>query len=470
MLDTIDRHVPGYSPTPLDQEGPPEIVEMELMHTCNLRCTMCHVSFTPMTKVKIDPSFVDRLSGLEGKWAKIGSEFEPTSHPQFAQIVNGVTDQGMRIDLTTNGTLFTDRLIRQIDQCNFQNVTVSFDGATAATFEKIRRRASFALTVRRIAAFKDAVKARNPSAQFCVNYTFMQSNIDEVADAVDLWESHGFDHIGFISMRVPWGAEEALAAESPSLDLPRARDRMLEAARRIVDGNYRITATSPWFRDPAITAALPRNAGLFNPGMVASDNPLRRTPYNPITHFQDGSFPGVPVPCRSPYKLARINYDGRVLLCQKYSIGSIYDADLLALWEGEKASAFRCSVKRDIRICHTCDYFKFCINANNIDYRDPTVFARQHDDPLDYDPTTRSALVATVREFNIVRLDDIHLVLPRSLGPTVVDEATRTLPGVTAWPTLTAARRACLRQSVRLFLPRIARRARKVFKLAARHG
>jgi radical SAM protein with 4Fe4S-binding SPASM domain len=203
-----------------------------------------------------------------------------------------------------------------------------------------------------------------------------------------MWEAYGFDHIGFISMTIPGGAEAALAAESPGRDLAGTRDAMLGVARRIVEGDYRITASSPWFSDPAIVAAFPGNARVLGAGLVGSDNPLRRWPYNPLTHYQNGHFPGVPVPCRSPYKLARIEYDGRVLLCQKHAIGSIYDADLLALWDGAKARTLRRSISRDSRICHTCDYFRFCINANTVDYGDSAVFAKQAHAPLDYNPTT----------------------------------------------------------------------------------
>jgi radical SAM protein with 4Fe4S-binding SPASM domain len=368
-------------------EGPPEIVEIEPIHTCNLRCVQCYVSYSTMTKQRLDPAFVDRLSGLEGKWAKIGSQCEPVAHPKFAQIVNAISDKGMRIDLVSNGTLFTDKLIRAVERCNFENVTISFDGATAPTYERIRRRARFDQTIERILAFKNAVKARNPTAQFTVNYTYMHSNVAEAADAIDLWEQHGFDHVGFISMTIPFGAEKALAEESPGRDLDRARASMLEVAQRIVHKGHRITASSGWFRDPLIRQAMPEHAAELAGGVISSSHPGKRYAYNPIPDHQNGTHPHVPVPCRSPYKLARIEPDGRVVLCQKFAIGSIYDADLLALWDSPRARKLRISIKRDAHICHTCDYFRFCLNADRIDYESPTVHSKQRYEPLGYDPT-----------------------------------------------------------------------------------
>lgn len=384
-----EQEHPFFSPTPLDQEGPPEIVEIEPAHTCNLRCIMCHVSYEAMTKQRLDPIFVDRLRGLEGKWAKIGSQYEPVAHPEFAHIANGVTQHGMKIDLTTNGTLFTDKLIHQIETANFQNVTISFDGATAATYEKVRRRAYFDRAIQGTLAFKEAVKARNPDAHFYVNYTFMMSNIEEVADAAEMWDAYGFDHIGYISMVIPGeaGAAQALAGESPGDELPYVRSRMFDVARRIVAGNLRITASSPWFRDAEIVSTFPSNAGLLGSGLVGSENCEKIFPRNPLQHFQNGFFPDVPVSCRSPYKLARVNYDGSVNLCNKYSIGSIYEADLLELWNEKRARLLRANIKEDRRICLTCDYYRFCIKANEVDYSDKKVFAKQTYKPLNYDPT-----------------------------------------------------------------------------------
>jgi radical SAM protein with 4Fe4S-binding SPASM domain len=381
-----------YSPTPLDREGPPEIVEIEPIHTCNLRCTMCHVSYQPLSKHRLRPDFIERLAGLEGKWAKVGSQYEPTAHPQFADIVNGLTDKGLKIDLTTNGTLFTDKLIRRIEGANFQNITISFDGATAATYQRVRRRGRFDQAIGRIGAFRDAVKKHNPDAYFAVNYTFMQSNVAEAAAAAEMWDRLGFDHIGFISMTIPGenGASDALASESPSNNIPFIKAQMREVVRRIMDGNLRITASSPWFHDVEVTAP---HQTFANAGLIGSDHPRKRWPSNPISHFQNGHFPRVPVACRSPYKLARIDYTGNVYLCNRYVVGSIYNADLLTLWNGRPAQRLRRNVERDRRVCETCDYFRFCIRANEVDYSDQTVFEKQTNQHPGYDPTLPTSII-----------------------------------------------------------------------------
>ena len=105
---------PFYSPVSLDAFGLPEVVEIEPIHSCNLRCIMCHVSYEELTRTSLNPSFVQNLDGLQGKWAKVGSLYEPMAHPDIVEIMNGLSDIGMKIDLISNGSLFTDRLIQGV--------------------------------------------------------------------------------------------------------------------------------------------------------------------------------------------------------------------------------------------------------------------------------------------------------------------------------------------------------------------
>ncbi len=141
---------PVQSDTPLNIFGLPEVLEIEPIHTCNLRCIMCHVSYEKLSKQRLDIKFLDHIQGLEGKWAKLGSLYEPVAHPDFDRIVRGLTERGMDIDLITNGTLFTASLIERIKDCNFANVTISFDGVRPETYERIRARANFVMAIERI--------------------------------------------------------------------------------------------------------------------------------------------------------------------------------------------------------------------------------------------------------------------------------------------------------------------------------
>jgi len=355
---------PLFTETPLEVFGDPEVIEIEPIHTCNLRCVMCHVSYERMTKQRLDIGFLKHMHGLKGRWAKLGSLYEPVAHPQFAEIAKGLTELGMDIDLVTNGTLFTPQLIEKIADCRFRNVTISFDGVRRETYETIRRRGDYDMAVKRILAFKQAVLARRPDTYFQVNFTILRSNIAEIAEAVDFWEGHGFDHIGFISMVIRDEAE-VLRRESVQPVLDDVAAALDEAARRVVEGGLRISLSAPRFHNTPLAEHHPEAFSVA--GTVVSRHPEARLPRTPSTYFQNGSYPGMPVDCRSPFKFARINYNGDVQLCYQFSIGNIADRPLLELWRGAEAQAARSKVQASAEICHDCEYYRFCIQANTVD-------------------------------------------------------------------------------------------------------
>lgn len=356
---------------PLDELGLPEIIEIEPIHTCNLRCIMCHVSYEKLSKQRLDIRRTLRaLRGVNDRWVMLASSYEPAAHPEFARLASGLSDQGFNLDMTTNGSLFTASLLAGIKDANFRFVTVSFDGATKATFEHIRRRANFELTIERIAALRQTFAARG--TYFNVNNTVMRSNLTEVEAAVDLWESHDFDHLGLILMRQR-DPDPTLKAETLGDDMAEVHQHFSAAARRVIEREYRLVLSSPAFLDSPLRADYPE---AFTDGVVHSRHPRYRLPINPRDYYQRGYYPGMPVDCRSPFKFARINYNGDVVLCQRFIVGNIYLNTFLEIWHGQKARAVREGIRRpgNEKTCHSCSYYRFCVKAGMLETSDPANF------------------------------------------------------------------------------------------------
>jgi radical SAM protein with 4Fe4S-binding SPASM domain len=81
------------------------------------------------------------------------------------------------------------------------------------------------------------------------------------------------------------------------------------------------------------------------------------------------------VPCRSPFVYAGISYNGQVYLCGKYPVGSLYERDFTAIWYGSKAERLRTLLQQTDAVCLACNYYKFCIQANRVDYDEDGSFS-----------------------------------------------------------------------------------------------
>lgn len=402
----------------------PELLEIEPIHHCNLRCIMCHVSYEELSrkKIAVEP-VLKNLSGLRGKWVAVGSAYEPMAHPQFPELARGLTDLDMKIDLTTNGTFFTDHVIKQIKDCNFKYVTISFDGIRPKTYETIRRGADFQRTMEKILRFRDAVSKRQ--VDFRLNYTVLHSNLDEIPEAVDYWEKEGFESIGFIVM-VLRNDNDLLRRESVSPIMDRVEERLLEGARRVIEGKYRITmsTSADVFRKPSALKEKYPNA--FQSNVIRSDHPQSKEPWTSRIAFQRGKYPGMPVDCKSPFTFARVFYDGQVELCYQFKVGNLEEQEFGQIWYGEQARKVRQAVMRSGKICHNCDYFRFCISSGGIDYDDEentvnaAALAQQG---LQY---RNPVLIESVGQVNIIRWLNGFYAIPQNLGavdPRLLDPA-----------------------------------------------
>jgi radical SAM protein with 4Fe4S-binding SPASM domain len=354
----------GTESVALNEFDFPEIIEVEPIHFCNFNCIMCHVHFEgKMSRKKLDLDLVaDRLShpAFKNKWLLVASGYEGTSHPDFAKFINRVSNHGMKIELTTNGSLLADDLISEISDANFKYVTFSFDGMQKNSYEYIREGANFEKTLERIGRFRESLITKD--TYFNVNYTMMKRNIEEILDSVKYWDELSLDQIYFIAMRVrPGGGKH----EEETLEdiLEHVKMRLDEAALDVINNNRKITLASPFYNLSSLASKYPANI-LHH--IVRSNNPAARAMLNPRAYYQNGEYPGMPVDCRSPFKFMRIDYNGDVFLCQRFKIGNIAENDLIDIWNGEMALNIRRRVQNAPGPCDDCDHYNLCVKADEL--------------------------------------------------------------------------------------------------------
>lgn len=388
--------------------GLPELIEIEPVHSCNLRCIMCHVSYDPLSKVQINvDTLKKRLRGMEGKWVVMGAQFEPMAHSRFAELMKVISSLDMKVHMTTNGTLLTPAAIESIRDIDWQSINISFDGIRKDTYEAIRRRANFDVTVERVLAFKEAISNKDP--YFSVNYTVLKSNYNEALEAEQFWDKHGFKHLGYIPMVLRDPNEELNKLRIDDI-LDDVRVELDRAALDVIENNRVITVGSPTYNQSPIRKD---HEDRFLGHIAFSKNPKAKTPYNPRAYYQlrHGEPFGLPADfCRSPFTFVRINYNGDVFLCSQYCVGNINEQDLIDIWYGEKAQQLRRRLYEQPKLCKTCGFYIHCLMGGKSDLSDGEEFISNK---LSFrNPDT----VDKFEGYNIVRWTDEWYGVPWSAG------------------------------------------------------
>ena len=105
---------------------------------------------------------------------------EPMLHPHFFEMVERVTSRGSQLKIETNGHYLTPANCARLGKLGVKAVQVSLDGATSATFGRMRVRGEFDRTIEGI---RNLVAAQVPVE---INFSPAAFNIHEAGRIVDL--------------------------------------------------------------------------------------------------------------------------------------------------------------------------------------------------------------------------------------------------------------------------------------------
>lgn len=192
-----------YDSFPFTSTNPewPYSLQFSLHNTCNLECVMCGADRSSKIRSRrshLDPlphaygdSFFEQLGPfLEHCGAADFSGGEPflvTEHQRVWDMLAEL-DEPPLCSLTTNGTVWNERVERALDQLDF-HVSVSMDGMTAPTFERIRVGARFADVRRNLDRFATYTAERG--TQLTITFCLVQQNWFELGAMLRFAEERG---------------------------------------------------------------------------------------------------------------------------------------------------------------------------------------------------------------------------------------------------------------------------------------
>jgi MoaA/NifB/PqqE/SkfB family radical SAM enzyme len=163
----------------------PLYVAWQITNECNLACLHCIEESGPgkAFKDELDEAqlfhVLEQLMGEQVPYLSF-SGGEPMVHPQFFRMVDYVCSRGAELKIETNGHFLTPDNCARLRGLGVKAVQVSLDGASRATFNKMRVLGEFNTAVD---GTRNLHKAGVPIE---INYSPTRFNAHELGAAVDL--------------------------------------------------------------------------------------------------------------------------------------------------------------------------------------------------------------------------------------------------------------------------------------------
>jgi pyrroloquinoline quinone biosynthesis protein E len=192
----LAKHFPSVSISPRS-------IQIESTTRCNLKCTMCEISYwtEPGGDLQAENvrKMVEHLPGL--KRVDLTGIGEALMNRGFFDTLRFLKSRGMYVTLNDNFTLMTEEAARRIVELGVDQIFLSLDGATKETYERIRVGANFEKVVgnaRRLIQIKRQMRKKRPEVK--VNMVVCASNYRELPEIVELAHDIGIGMVQFVNV------------------------------------------------------------------------------------------------------------------------------------------------------------------------------------------------------------------------------------------------------------------------------
>jgi MoaA/NifB/PqqE/SkfB family radical SAM enzyme len=168
-----------------DDLGAPLYVAWQITNECNLACLHCIEESGPgkafPDELSREEAFrvIDGLISHEVPYVSL-SGGEPMVHPHFFEMAERLARAGVGVKVETNGHYLTPENCARFKDIRIKAVQVSLDGATPASYNKMRVRGRYESAIEGIQRLKTA------GVPIEINFVPAKFNIAEAGEAVDL--------------------------------------------------------------------------------------------------------------------------------------------------------------------------------------------------------------------------------------------------------------------------------------------
>jgi MoaA/NifB/PqqE/SkfB family radical SAM enzyme len=328
----------------------PRFAQIEPIGRCNLACRMCTVNDRGDTVAEMSLQrfewLLDQMPDLQQ--LHLQGLGEPMLHPQFFDMVALAARRGIHVSANTNLTLLTPQRARRCVDSGLAALSVSLDGASAAVYESIRRKASFAKVIRNLGRLVDARDAAGSGLAVRGVMVLMRANLHELPALLRLLHAYRVHEL--LVQRL-----------SSDLSQPQLPARYIPIRNYVSDAQLRPSdlVQAEQVFDEARELAVSLGITLHLPRLDARPAP------------PPGTASGTPR-CTWPWDQLYITAAGEMLPCcmvataDRASFGKVFDAadteppPLTTQWHGERAREFRAGLARGQppSVCQACALYQ----------------------------------------------------------------------------------------------------------------
>lgn len=313
----------------------PLYVKIKMIFGCNLRCEMCnHWRFVREGTLPAERHFalIDELAALGCRKVHL-SGGEPMLRSHVPELVEAAAGHGIRVTMTTNGTLIDKAKAKRLVQGGLRSVSLSLDGPTRSVHESVRGvEGSFKKTKKAIEYFRRY--AHKGKITIRVNTVVSRLNYRHLTLLPDFVHELGADTLNLIAVDSHCGED-------------------LSLTRRHI--RYFNTEVAPRIAERALTLGLVAHQRDAYPFGLTSDEIDRARRGEYAMGWYDRH------PCFAPWTQSLVDFDGRVYVCcmtreQIEPLGDLRESSFAEIWNGAAYDAIRGRMHPpELGPCRKCD-------------------------------------------------------------------------------------------------------------------
>lgn len=292
---------------------------IEATSRCNLRCPFCGLTLCTAPKGDMSLELFNELEAVfsQAKYVNLYAAGEPFMNPHYFEMLRMVKAYDNVVSVITNGTLLNESTCVKIVEGGIDGLSISIDGASAETFNYIRRGAEFSKVtenVRRLTRIRKSMGSKKP--HIAANFVLTQLNAHELPEVVRLAKDLNIDGV----------------VVSQVLEIDLVKDEKLKAPKSFV--KY-ITQAKKLASELKIGFELQAS-------LTKKLDALKKICWKSWLPLKAMKGPQRKV-CLSPWEAVLIRWNGDVHPCCSVSpvLGNINEQDFKAIWNGPVYADFR---------------------------------------------------------------------------------------------------------------------------------